>query len=127
MALRVLLVEDSPVLIDRVSETLAALPGVELVGTATDEASAVAGAQEKDVDVIILDLQLRNGTGFGVMQQLGRQRPVIIVFTNYMLPQYQRRAADLGVEHFLSKSRDYERLPLLLQELERGQRAAAAP
>ena len=126
MVLRVLLVEDSPVLTDRVSETLGALAGVELIGTATDEASAVAIVRAQDVDVIILDLQLRNGTGFGVLQQLGRKRPVVIVFTNYMLPQYQRRAADLGVEHFLSKSRDYERLPVLLQELEERQRAVAA-
>jgi DNA-binding NarL/FixJ family response regulator len=125
MALRVLLVEDSRVLTERVSETLAALDGVELVATASDEAAAVASAREQDVDVMILDLQLRSGTGFGVLQQLGRKRPVVIVFTNYMLPQYQRRAADLGVEHFLSKSRDYERLPMLLQELEERQRAAA--
>lgn len=127
MALRVLLVEDSKVLTERVSETLAALAGVELVGTAVDEASAVAAAREQDVDVIILDLQLRHGTGFGVLQQLGGKRPVIIVFTNYMLAQYQRRAADLGVEHFLSKSRDYERLPVLLQELEQRQHAATTP
>ena len=127
MALRVLLVEDSKVLTERVSETLAALAGVELVGTAADETSAVATAREKEVDVIILDLQLRHGTGFGVLQQLGGKRPVVIVFTNYMLPQYQRRAADLGVEHFLSKSRDYERLPVLLQELEQGQHAATGP
>lgn len=126
MALRVLLVEDSRVLTERVSETLAALAGVELVATAADEAAAVASAREQDVDVMILDLQLRSGTGFGVLQQLGRKRPVVIVFTNYMLPQYQRRAADLGVEHFLSKSRDYERLPVLLQELEQRQRAATA-
>jgi DNA-binding NarL/FixJ family response regulator len=125
MALRVLLVEDSRVLTERVSETLAALDGVDLVATASDEAAAVASAREQDVDVMILDLQLRSGTGFGVLKQLGRKRPVVIVFTNYMLPQYQRRAADLGVEHFLSKSRDYERLPMLLQELEQRQRAAA--
>jgi DNA-binding NarL/FixJ family response regulator len=125
MALRVLLVEDSRVLTERVSETLAALDGVELVATAADEAAAVASAREQDVDVMILDLQLRSGTGFGVLQQLGRKRPVVIVFTNYLRPLYPRRAADLGVEHFLSKSRDYERLPMLLQELEPRPRAAA--
>jgi DNA-binding NarL/FixJ family response regulator len=125
MALRVLLVEDSRVLTERVSETLAALDGVELVATASDEAAAVASAREQDVDVMILDLQLRSGTGFGVLQQLGRKRPVVIVFTNYMLPHYLRRAAALGVEHFLTMSRDYERLPMLLQELEVRLRGAA--
>jgi CheY-like chemotaxis protein len=124
--LRVLLVEDSRVLAERLSETLAPLPGVELVGSVDDEAAAVGAASKGNVDVIILDLQLRRGTGFGVMQRLGAKRPTIIVFTNYVLPEYQRRAAALGVDYFLNKSRDYERLPLLLQELEQRQHAGAS-
>jgi DNA-binding NarL/FixJ family response regulator len=68
------------------------------------------------VDVIILDLQLKAGTGFGVMQRLGKDRPKIIVFTNYMLPEYQRLADSMGVEYFLNKSLDYERLPQLLRK-----------
>ena len=54
--------------------------------------------------MIVLDLQLKEGTGFGVMQRLGETRPMIIVFTNYMLPEYQRLARALGVEYFLNKS-----------------------
>src|SRR5512134_3277886 len=123
--LRVLLVEDSRVLAERLTETLAPLAGVELVAAVADEASAVGVAAAEQVDVIILDLQLRQGTGFGVMQRLGAKRPTIIVFTNYVLPEYQRRAAALGVDYFLNKARDYERLPLLLQELELRQRPAA--
>ena len=122
--LRVLLVEDSPVLAERLTETLAPLAGVELVAAVADEASAVGVAAAEQVDVIILDLQLRQGTGFGVMQRLGAKRPTIIVFTNYVLPEYQRRAAALGVDYFLNKARDYERLPLLLQELELRQHPA---
>ena len=123
--LRVLLVEDSRVLTERLTETLGPLAGIELVATVADEASAVGVAAAEKVDVIILDLQLRQGTGFGVMQRLGAKRPTIIVFTNYVLPEYQRRAAVLGVDYFLDKARDYERLPLLLQELELRQRPAA--
>jgi CheY-like chemotaxis protein len=123
--LRVLLVEDSRVLAERLAETLAPIAGVELVATVADEASAVGVAAAENVDVIILDLQLRKGTGFGVMQRLGARRPTIIVFTNYVLPEYQRRAAVLGVDYFLNKARDYERLPLLLQELELRRRPAA--
>ena len=78
---------------------------------------SVSAAREHSVDVIILDLQLKEGTGFGVLQQLGNARPTIIVFTNYMLPEYQRLARSLGVEHFLNKSVDYERLPQLIQEI----------
>jgi hypothetical protein len=35
-----------------------------------------------------------------------------------MLPEYERRARDLGIRHFLNKSADFERLPELVQELE---------
>lgn len=116
--LRVLLVEDSRVLAERLAESLAPLAGIELVAAVADEGSAVGVAAQGNVDVIILDLQLQRGTGFGVMQRLGAQRPTIIVFTNYVLPEYQRRAEALGADYFLNKARDYERLPLLLQELE---------
>jgi len=117
VTLRVLLVEDSRVLAERLRESLDGLENVEVVGAVADESAAVAAARAHKVDVIILDLQLKEGTGFGVMQRLGEARPTIIVFTNYMLPEYQRLARSMGVEHFLNKSVDYERLPQLLQEI----------
>ena len=120
---RVLLVEDSRLLTDRLRETFATLDGVELVAAVADESSAVEAASDKRIDAIILDLQLKQGTGFGVVERLGNKRPTIIVFTNYVLPEYQRRAAALGIEYFLNKSRDYERLPQLIQELEQRRQA----
>ena len=117
---RVLLVEDSPVLTDRIRETFATLDGVELVAAVADESSAVEAAKSNGIDAIILDLQLKQGTGFGVVERLGSRRPTVIVFTNYVLPEYRRRAKALGIEYFLNKSSDYERLPQLIQEL--GQR-----
>jgi len=120
---RVLLVEDSRLLTDRLRETFAGLDGVELVAAVADESSAVEAASGKRIDAIILDLQLKQGTGFGVVERLGSKRPTVIVFTNYVLPEYQRRAAALGIEYFLNKSRDYERLPQLIQELEQRHQA----
>ena len=104
-------------LAERLREALDTLEGVEIVDTVADESAAVTAARDNEIDVIILDLQLKEGTGFGVVQRLGKTRPTIIVFTNYMLPEYQRLAESLGIEYFLNKSRDYERLPQLIQEL----------
>lgn len=117
MTVRVLLVEDSRVLAERLRESLDGLDNVEVIGAVADESAAVAAVRAQSPDVIILDLQLKEGTGFGVMQRLGAARPKIIVFTNYMLPEYQRLAESLGVEYFLNKSLDYERLPQLIQEI----------
>jgi DNA-binding NarL/FixJ family response regulator len=118
--LSVLLVEDSRVLAERLRETLLSVPGVELAGTVDSEAEAVAALQRQPVDVVLLDLHLRQGTGFGVLRAIPTdqaRKTVVIVLTNYDLAEYRRAAAALGARHFLDKLRDFDRLPTLLQQI----------
>ena len=118
--LSVLLVEDSRVLAERLREALLAVPGVQLAGTVDSEAEAVAALQRQPVDVVLLDLHLRQGTGFGVLRAIPSDRvkkTVVIVLTNYDLAEYRRAAAALGARHFLDKLRDFDRLPTLLQQI----------
>lgn len=118
-ALRVLLVEDSKVLTERLTEAIRQIPEVELIGTADTESAALAAVKRDSVDVIILDLHLKQGTGFGVMRALAasQPRPRIVVLTNYDLPEYKNAAIALGATHFLDKARDYGRLPEVLHEI----------
>jgi DNA-binding NarL/FixJ family response regulator len=118
--LRVLLVEDSSKLQERLRETLDGLPGVELAGTVDTETAAVEAIRHERCDAVILDLHLRRGTGFGVLRELARHAsgaPVVVVFTNYDLPEYRRMALWRAGRHFLDKAREYERLPGVLEEL----------
>jgi len=115
--LRVLLVEDSKILTERLCEALSALEGIDVVGAVDTQATATASAREQAVDVIVLDLQLREGTGFGVLRDLGADRPAVVVLTNCALPEYRVCAQQLGADHFLNKSVDYERLAEVIVEL----------
>ena len=117
--IRVLLVEDSVVLAERLRELLMQIPDVELVGSADNERNAIALARTSSPDAIILDLHLKQGTGFGVIRALRvvRHAPQIIVLTNYALPQYKREAESLGVQFFLDKARDFHRIPDILREI----------
>jgi DNA-binding NarL/FixJ family response regulator len=117
--LRVLLVEDSKVLTERLIEAIRQIPQVELVGTADTESGAIAAVKRGAVDVVVLDLHLKQGTGFGVMRALAgmSSQPRIIVLTNYDLPEYKSAAVALGATHFLDKARDYGRLAEVLQEI----------
>ena len=125
--LKILLVEDSAVLADRLSELLNYIPGVNLVDTVDNERAAVMIARSQRIDVMILDLHLRQGTGFGVLRALADQprRTVAIVLTNYALPQYQRAAGALGVRYFLDKAREFERIPDVLREIAEAASAQA--
>jgi len=114
-ALRILLVEDSELLAERMRELLGQITDVEVVGTVVDEDDAVAMTRDRDVHVLILDLQLKHGTGFGVLRTLGEHRPATI----YALPEYRRWAEKFGVEYFLNKSLDFERLPEVIRTLKK--------
>src|SRR5450755_2206569 len=117
--LRVLLVEDSRVLTERLTEALRQIPEIELIAPVDTEDAARAVVARERVDVMILDLHLRQGSGFGVLRALSQtpERPVIVVLTNYDLPQYKDAALALGAAHFMDKARDYHRLPEVLHEL----------
>jgi two-component system, OmpR family, response regulator len=124
--LSVLLVEDSRLLTDRLREAILNVPGAQLAGIVDSESEAVATLQRMPVDVVLLDIHLRHGTGFGVLRALtsGRHDNVVaIVLTNHDLGEYRRAAAELGARHFLDKMRDFDRLPALLQEI--GSRTGA--
>jgi two-component system OmpR family response regulator len=118
-SLRVLLVEDSHVLIERLTEAIHEMVDLKLICIVDTEAAAVAVVNREPVDVIILDLHLRQGSGFGVMRALTatQMKPRIVVLTNYDLPEYKNAAFALGATHFLDKARDYGRLPEVLQEI----------
>ena len=118
-SLRVLLAEDSRLLEARLTELIRRLPQVELVGTVDSETDTLSQVASATPDVLILDLHLRTGSGFGVLRALSgarRRRLKIVILTNFGLPEYRREAEALGVEAFLDKSRDYFRLPSLLTD-----------
>ncbi len=121
--LRVLLVEDSRRLAERIRELIELNEDAIVIKTVNNEASAIEAARKEKVDLIVLDLQLQSGTGFGVLEKLGLDRPPVVILTNYALPQYEKRAQDLGVEHFLDKSRDFERLSEIVGKYQGASRA----
>lgn len=112
--LRVVIVEDSAIIRARLAETLAEIPNVEIVGHANTEYDALALLRGSAWDAAVLDLQLKQGTGLGVLKTLGEgTRPAhakIIVFTNYAFPQYRNRSMLLGADYFFDKAREFHRV-----------------
>jgi len=126
--LRVVIVEDSPLIRARLSESLAEIPNVEIVDQVETEAAALAVLRERGWDAAVLDLQLKQGTGLGLLKTLAQgKRPPgtrIIVFTNYAFPQYRDRSMALGADYFFDKAREFHRVREVLQELAGGGSAA---
>ena len=122
--LRIVIVEDSAIIRARLAETLAEIPGAEIVGQVETENDALAILRQQHWDAVVLDLQLKQGTGLGVLKALGTVvRPPgakIIVFTNYDFPQYRDRSIGLGADYFFDKAREFHRVREVLSGMARG-------
>lgn len=118
-SLQVLLVEDSVVICNLIANIISNVAGVTLSGSVGSEDDAIEAINRGSVDVVILDLQLRRGTGFGVLRAVRQmdKKPIVVVLTNFALSTYRESALALGARHFLDKSRDYDRLPEILAEV----------
>ena len=121
--LQVLLVEDSPVICGLITEIINDVPGVRVAESVESEREAIEAVGRLGVDVVILDLQLRKGTGFGVLRAMQGmpKKPIVVVLTNFALKSYRETALGLGARDFLDKSRDYDRLPAILTEIASSQ------
>ena len=119
--LRVIIVEDSAIIRARLAESLGEMPNVEIVGQVETEADALALLKQARWDAAVLDLQLKQGTGLGVLKSLAHgARPAntkIIVFTNYAFPQYRDRSLSLGADYFFDKAREFHRVREVLNQL----------
>ena len=116
--LRVLLIEDSPLIRERLFESLVDPGRIEIVGEADTEEAAVALLDAAMWDVLVLDLQLKHGTGLGVLRALISHRSPdvkVIVLTNYAFPQYRAKSLALGADFFFDKSREYHRVREVLE------------
>jgi DNA-binding NarL/FixJ family response regulator len=119
--LRVFLVEDLPMVRNRVIESLDEIDGLELAGFAEGEESALAWLRSHPCDVVILDLELRQGNGLGVLKALAAHEPkpglVKIVYSNHTGANVRNAAARLGASYFFDKTLDTPKLRPLLEKL----------
>jgi two-component system OmpR family response regulator len=104
------LVDDSLMVRERVEAMLAGIPGTRIVGRAAGAREAVADILARRPDVVLCDLNLRQGTGFDVLRALTKQAPAIecYMLSNFATQPYRRLAAELGARDFFDKSNEFE-------------------
>lgn len=116
-----LIVEDSPQIAQRIAEVLV-LAGASVVAICATEDSALAACDRFHVELAIVDLQLDQGTGFGVMRHLRppNQAPrpaAIVVFTNHAVPALKVASFEAGADYFFDKAHGFEQLARIYREL----------
>jgi len=117
--MRVFIVDDSSVIVERLTRLLSEVPGVEFVGHATDVPQAVQRILETMPDALVLDLHMPGGSGLDVLRairSLHLDLPVIVC-TNYADTEYRDECLSAGASFFLDKSTEFEKIPFILRGL----------
>ena len=110
--IKVFIVEDSQDFAEALAELLAANDGkCGIVGTANSEQSALDWSFEHEAgfDVAIVDLLLRDGSGFAVLAHMAKYQPgKIVVLSEFVTPVMAERCKALGAVAAYQKSRTPE-------------------
>ena len=112
--LRVFLVEDNPIILLNLTQALEELAGVQVVGSAADESTALKwlDGRTNGCDVVILDIFLLSGSGLGVLRgmQTYEAPPYRVVLTNYTSPEIRDKCYGLGAQATFDKSKELDEL-----------------
>ena len=109
MTVRTLIVDDEPVARRRLRRLAKAIEDVSVVGECGDGVEALEMIREIRPDVVLLDVQMPEVDGFGLLQAMSpEEMPVIIFVTAY--DQYALRAFEVHALDYLLKPVEPERL-----------------
>ena len=122
--MRVLIVDDERLARDRLRRALAAHPSVHIVGEAASVSGALTAIAEHKPDVVFLDIDMPDGSGFRVVE--ASTAPLVTVFVT-AYDEYAVRAFEVNARDYLLKPVDPERLEGTLKRLATRPSAGTAP
>jgi DNA-binding NarL/FixJ family response regulator len=119
--LTIYIVEDSPAVMERLVEAVGDIPNAKVVGSADAVATALEGMRRSQPRVLILDIQLRGGSGFQVLKHLraSASRPeAVIVVTNHPSDDYRIASRECGADHFFDKASEFHKVREVLLQID---------
>ncbi|HZZ91492.1 MAG TPA: response regulator [Usitatibacter sp.] len=122
--LKVLIADDSAPVAEMLAQLIADPGRVEVVGSADSQDAAVEAVRRLTPDVVILDLQLKSGSGTDVIRAV-RADPALaavrlLVTSNHVSPQLRTACLQLGADGYYDKVKELMPLAARVAELADG-------
>lgn len=122
--IRILIVDDHPVVRHGLRSLLSGHPDIEVIGEATNSAEVLPFLAKHEPEVMLLDIIMKGQSGIDIARRVRHSHPnvKIIILTTYDDESYVHQALGAGVHGFLLKSASHESLPDSIRAVMRGER-----
>jgi DNA-binding NarL/FixJ family response regulator len=120
--IRVLIADDQKIVREGLVTLIGLLPGITVVGAATDGDDAVRQALELEPDVVLMDLNMPRCNGVEATGRLRRLRPdiLVVVLTTYSDDAWVFSALQAGARGFLTKDAGAEEIRRAITDVAAG-------
>lgn len=127
MTIRVALVDDHPVVLNGLAAALGTVEDIRVVARGQTLAEGKLITQRDDVDVMLLDVRLPDGSGLELVEGVSAGgRPGVILLSSFMTSQHVAAALRLGAQGFLLKTVPLEELITAIRRVAAGGSAFTA-
>ncbi|MGA7160827.1 MAG: response regulator transcription factor [Bacteroidota bacterium] len=125
---RVLIVDDHPIVRHGLKSELARASDVKVVDEAGDGSEAITKARSLKPDLVLLDIALPGKNGLEVLKQLRTEMPHIrvLILSTYPEKQYAVRCLKNGAQGYLTKESASEELLSAIRKVMRGGKYVSA-
>lgn len=125
--IRILVVDDHPIVRSGIAAVLATQSDFEVVGEASNGDSAIEAAERLKPDIVLMDLRMPGRNGADASAAILAVRPAtrIVVLTTYASDGEVLRAIEVGAVGYLLKDVPHEGLFRALRAVSRGERYLA--
>jgi DNA-binding NarL/FixJ family response regulator len=121
--LKVLLIDDTRIVLEHLVSLLSALKQVSHTRAVLSAEEGLALLDEFEPDIMVLDINMPGMNGIEMLRKMTvhkTQRPVVIMLTNNTFAGYRDECMRLGADYFLDKSRDFQLVPQIIEQIRQG-------
>ena len=118
----VFIVDDHPMLREGTQASFDRAPGITVVGTAEDGATALQEIARHVPDVLLLDVRLPDVSGVDVAREVRNRFPSvgIVILTGYDDPHYARALTQIDIQGYLRKTASSDEIIAAVREVAAG-------
>ena len=117
--MRILLADDSVLILERLREMCSNYRQVEIVGMCKNGIDALAALQNLKPDLAIVDLKMPGLSGLEVLSEIRKEDKILkfILLTLHSSDYHRLMAIHAGTDYFFSKADDFEKVANVVSEM----------